>query len=81
MSDSVGQYLNEIGMVPLLTAEEERQLSQTIEKGREAQERLDAGEPASRELRRAIGDAAAAKDRSTSASWCRSPAATLHCST
>jgi RNA polymerase primary sigma factor len=63
MSDSVGQYLNEIGMVPLLTAEEERQLSQTIEKGREAQERLDAGEPVSRELRRAIGDAAAAKDR------------------
>ncbi len=63
MSDSVGQYLNEIGMVPLLTAEEERTLSQTIEKGREAQERLDAGEPVSRELRRAIGDAAAAKDR------------------
>jgi RNA polymerase primary sigma factor len=63
MSDSVGQYLNEIGMVPLLTAEEERQLSQTIEKGREAQDRLDAGEPVSRELRRAVGDAAAAKDR------------------
>ena len=63
MSDSVGQYLNEIGMVPLLTAEEERNLSQTIEKGREAQERLDAGERPSRELRRAIGDAAAAKDR------------------
>ncbi len=63
MSDSVGQYLNEIGMVPLLTAEEERQLSQTIEKGREAQDRRDAGEPVSRELRRAVGDAAAAKDR------------------
>ena len=44
MSDSVGQYLNEIGMVPLLTADEERQLSQTIEKGVEAQARLDAGE-------------------------------------
>jgi RNA polymerase primary sigma factor len=63
MSDSVGQYLNEIGMVPLLTAEEERQLSQTIEKGREAQERLDAGEKKTRELRRAVADAAAAKDR------------------
>lgn len=63
MSDSVGQYLNEIGMVPLLTAEEERQLSQVIEKGQEAQKRLDAGEPVSREIRRAIGDAAAAKDR------------------
>ncbi len=63
MSDSVGQYLNEIGMVPLLTAEEERQLSQIIEKGREAQERLDAGEARTREVRRAIADAAAAKDR------------------
>jgi len=63
MSDSVGQYLNEIGMVPLLTAEEERELSQIIERGREAQERLDAGEPKSRETRRAIADAAAAKDR------------------
>ena len=36
MSDSVGQYLNEIGLVPLLTAQEERELSQVIEKGREA---------------------------------------------
>jgi|GEM_PF-4591762 len=33
MSDSVGQYLNEIGLVPLLTAAEERELSQIIEKG------------------------------------------------
>ena len=40
MSDSVGQYLNEIGLVPLLTAAEERQLSQIIEKGVEARERL-----------------------------------------
>ncbi|HEX4901754.1 MAG TPA: sigma-70 family RNA polymerase sigma factor [Acidimicrobiales bacterium] len=63
MSDSVGQYLNEIGMVPLLTAEEERQLSQIIERGREAQELVDAGEKKTRELRRAIADAAAAKDR------------------
>ncbi len=63
MSDSVGQYLNEIGMVPLLTAVEERELSQIIEKGREAQERVDAGEKKTRELRRAIAEAAAAKDR------------------
>jgi RNA polymerase primary sigma factor len=62
MSDSVGQYLNEIGLVPLLTAAEERELSQTIEKGREARARLDAGER-SRELRKAVADAAAAKDR------------------
>lgn len=62
MSDSVGQYLNEIGLVPLLTAEDERTLSQKIEKGRDAQERIDAGDR-SPELRRAVHDAAAAKDR------------------
>jgi RNA polymerase primary sigma factor len=62
MSDSVGQYLNEIGLVPLLTAQEERELSQVIERGRDAQARLDAGER-SRELRKAVRDAAAAKDR------------------
>jgi RNA polymerase primary sigma factor len=62
MSDSVGQYLNEIGLVPLLTADEERELSQIIEKGREAQERLDAGERG-RELQRAVRSAAQAKDR------------------
>ena len=62
MSDSVGQYLNEIGLVPLLTANEERELSQTIERGRDAQEKLDAGERG-RELRKAVAAAAAAKDR------------------
>jgi len=62
MSDSVGQYLNEIGMVSLLTAEEERQLSQAIERGRDAQVRLDNGERG-RELQRDVRDAARAKDR------------------
>jgi RNA polymerase primary sigma factor len=62
ISDSVGQYLNEIGLVPLLTADEERELSQTIERGRDAQVRIDAGERG-RELRRAVSSAAAAKDR------------------
>ncbi|MGH9262194.1 MAG: sigma-70 family RNA polymerase sigma factor [Acidimicrobiales bacterium] len=62
MSDSVGQYLNEIGLVPLLTADEERELSQTIERGRDAQQRIDAGERG-RELRKAVAAAAAAKDR------------------
>ena len=42
MSDSVGQYLNEIGMVPLLNAQEERQLSQTIEAGTEDRALLEA---------------------------------------
>ncbi|MCU0271227.1 MAG: sigma-70 family RNA polymerase sigma factor [Acidimicrobiales bacterium] len=62
MTDSVGQYLNEIGLVPLLTAQEERELSQTIEKGRDAQARLDAGERGV-ELQRAVRQAAKAKDR------------------
>jgi RNA polymerase primary sigma factor len=62
MSDSVGQYLNEIGLVPLLTADEERQLSQVIEKGAEARDALERGERG-RELQRAVREAAAAKDR------------------
>ena len=62
MSDSVGQYLNEIGAVALLTAEEERMLSQTIERGRAAAARIEAGER-SRELRKEVAEAAAAKDR------------------
>jgi RNA polymerase primary sigma factor len=62
MSDSVGQYLNEIGLVPLLTAQEERELSQIIEKGREAADRIEAGER-SRELQREVRKAAEAKDR------------------
>jgi RNA polymerase primary sigma factor len=62
MSDSVGQYLNEIGLVPLLTAQEERELSQIIEKGVEARGRLEAGEKGI-ELERAARAAARAKDR------------------
>jgi len=62
MSDSVGQYLNEIGQVALLNAQEERELSQTIERGRDARVRLDAGERG-RDLRKAVIEAAAAKDR------------------
>ena len=62
MSDSVGQYLNEIGLVPLLTAADERELSQIIERGRVAAERKEAGERA-RSLDREIEAAAVAKDR------------------
>ena len=62
MSDSVGQYLNEIGMVPLLNAQEERQLSQTIEAGTEARARKEAGETG-RDIVRAIRAAEQAKDR------------------
>jgi RNA polymerase primary sigma factor len=63
MRDSVGQYLHEIGLVPLLNAEKERELSQKIEAGREAQARLDAGErKGAAELKRAVREAARAKD-------------------
>jgi len=62
MSDSVGQYLNEIGAVALLNAEEERELSQIIERGVAARERIAAG-TGSAEDRRLDRAAARAKDR------------------
>ena len=62
MSDSVGQYLNEIGLVPLLTAEEERELSKAIEAGRDAATRLASGQR-SAALRRAVANAERARDR------------------
>ena len=62
MTDSVGQYLSEIGAVRLLTAEEERELSRTIEAGTAAKAAVAQGED-SPELRRVIAKAAAAKDR------------------
>ncbi len=62
MSDSVGHYLNEIGLVPLLDAAEEIELSKVIEAGVEARARREAGETG-RDLDRAITAAAAAKDR------------------
>ena len=62
MSDSVGQYLNEIGLVPLLTAQEERELSKIIEHGAEARAKKEEGETG-RDLDRAIREAAVAKDR------------------
>jgi RNA polymerase primary sigma factor len=62
MSDSVGQYLNEIGLVPLLTAREERELSQVIEAGRKAGEEI-AKTGSTHERERKVRKAAAAKDR------------------
>ena len=62
MNDSIGLYLNEIGKVPLLTADEEKQLSRVIEAGREAERRLEAGEKG-KDLRKAVKAAAQAKDR------------------
>ena len=62
MNDSIGLYLNEIGKVPLLTADEEKELSRVIEAGRDAERRLEAGEKG-KELRKAVVAAAQAKDR------------------
>lgn len=62
MSDSVGTYLNQIGLVPLLNAEEERELARSIEAGRDAQAQRSDGQ-SGREIRIAINDAAAARDR------------------
>jgi len=62
MRDLVGQYLDEIGVTSLLTADEERQLSQAIEQGREAQARLDAGEHG-RQLDKAVAHGGLARDR------------------
>jgi ATP-dependent Clp protease protease subunit len=48
MNDSIGLYLNDIGKVSLLNAEEERELSRVIEAGREAADRLANGEKGER---------------------------------
>ncbi|MEZ5297607.1 MAG: sigma-70 family RNA polymerase sigma factor [Ilumatobacteraceae bacterium] len=61
MNDSIGLYLNDIGKVPLLTAEDERELA-IIEAGREAQELLDNGKR-SADLKAKVAAAAGAKDR------------------
>jgi len=62
MSDSVGRYLNEIGTVPLLSADEERELSKAIEAGKRATRKLARGDQTI-EVARAIEAAAVAKDR------------------
>src|SRR5215211_7402888 len=62
MNDSIGLYLNDIGKVPLLTAEDERELSRIIETGREAAELLANGKR-SADLKAKVAAAADAKDR------------------
>src|SRR6185312_5614759 len=62
MNDSIGLYLNDIGKVSLLNAEEERELSRVIEAGREAAAKLEAGKKGA-DLKAAVAAASAAKDR------------------
>ncbi len=62
MNDSIGLYLNDIGKVALLTAEDERELSRIIEQGREAAQLLEDGKR-SAELKAKVAAASQAKDR------------------
>ncbi len=52
--DAIQSYLNEIGCVPLLTASEEVELAQQIERGASAEYRLISGEVLSLQLRAAL---------------------------
>jgi RNA polymerase nonessential primary-like sigma factor len=52
--DLLDLYFSELGKVRLLTAEDEVRLAQTIEAGREAQERLDSGEVTAKSERRTL---------------------------
>ena len=61
MNDAIGLYLNDIGKVALLTAEDERTLSKAIEKGREAAALYEAGEKTAA-VRKDMKAAAVAKD-------------------
>jgi RNA polymerase primary sigma factor len=63
--DTIGLYLKEVSRVPLLTADEEVQLAQRIERGRMSREELARGNVSLRrrqELRRLIEDGWAARE-------------------
>ena len=61
MVDPIKHYLRQLGATDLLTATDERDLSEIIRKGQEARERQQSGDASLADLR-AIRDAAVAKD-------------------
>ena len=69
--DALPLYLREIGQVPLLTAQEEVRLSQAMERGRAALERLRSNAPAAhserRELQKRVSEGEAARTALTDA--------------
>jgi RNA polymerase primary sigma factor len=65
VNDSIGLYLKEAARVPLLTADEELELSQRMERGRMAREEMARGNVSARrrnELRRLVDDGWAARE-------------------
>lgn len=58
---TIGNYLDKIGEIELLTSAEERELAQRITKGREAKATIDAGGRANPSLKRAIRNGERAK--------------------
>lgn len=60
--DLIHQYLTEIGQYPLLTAEEEVELAQIIEKGVAAKELIASGQTG-RQLQKAVREGEAAKEK------------------
>ena len=61
--DAVAMYLSDIGKVPLLTADEEKELAKKIEAAQRVQEKVDSGAKLNRSDKRVLSEGTEAKDR------------------